>query len=184
MNWMLKQILVGREGRQTIAKYATGADQYLGVGLVLSAAALGLALTAPAITTTGYLGLMGTYSLLDMIMPLMKGGQGNAAIFIVVVALLLPIIFLSSAFEVWYKHELQGDKFERKAARLRQYGKLWFLEFAALLFGLYTVLTADADIVLHLPVYYLMISLGMQKLVFTRLSLMIASVKYVEDEEG
>jgi len=182
MNWVLERILVGRADRQTISKYAAGADRYLGVVLILAAALLGMALTSRALTASGYMGLDGTYSLLDMLLPLFKGGNGKSAGFIVIIALLIPVLLLSNAFDLWYKLELQGEIFARKAVRLQQYGKLWYLECVAIIFGIYILFSAKDEVILHPAIYYLVISVGLQKLVLTRLGSMINTVKFVEEE--
>ncbi len=182
MHGILKRILLGREDRQTISKFAKGADRSLGVGLLISAALLGMALTRPVIQTELFLDLNGSYSLIDAMTALLKAGHGLAAVLILIGTILIPILLLSSAFDLWYKHELQDSKFEAKAARLRQYGKLWFLAAGILLFGLYAAIYNGAGTVLLTPVYYLIVSIMVLKLILVRLSLLIGTVHFVEDD--
>ena len=183
MHWIVERILVGRPDRQTIAKYATGSDRYLGVILLLSAALLGLAITQPIITSNGFAGLEGSFSLLSVMAALLKGGQGGIALLIVLLAILLPIVLLSTAFELWYKYELTDAKFLRKANLLRQLGRLWFLSLFIVGGAFYLASRPDTGIVLHVAVYYLVMSLALQKLVASRLQPLINAIKFVEEEE-
>lgn len=183
MQGILKRILVGREDRQTISKFATGIDRFLGVGLIVSAALLGMALTRPVLQTDSYLDLSGTYSLIDAMTALLKAGHGLASVLILISAILIPILLLSSAFDLWYKHELQGSKFEAKAARLQQFGRLWFLSAAIILFGLYAVMTMGQGNQLLSSAYYLIVSVMLLKLVLLRLRQLISAVQFVEDDD-
>ncbi|MEX0583076.1 MAG: paraquat-inducible protein A [Sneathiella sp.] len=183
MNWVIERILVGRPDRQTIAKYAKGSDRYLGVLLIVSAALLGLAMTQPMITTTGLSGLSGSHSLLTALPELLKGGQGGIAVLIAVITILLPILLLSTAFDLWYKYELADTKFLRKARLLQQLGRIWLLLLGLVLIAIYFAVLAEAETTLHLAVYYLVISLALQKLITARLQPMINAVRFVEGEE-
>ena len=183
MHWAVERILVGRSDRQTISKYAQGGDRYLGAGLLVSAALLGLAVTQPMITTSGFAGLEGTYSLLSAAVELLKTGQGVLALLILALTILFPILLLSTAFDLWYKHELQEIKFVRKARLLRQLGRLWFVSFASILIAIYLLTRVGAGTILHLAVYYLVISLALQKLVVARMVPMINAVEFVDEDE-
>lgn len=183
MHWVVERILVGRPDRQTIAKYAKSGDRYLGIILLISAALLGLAITQPMMTSDGFAGLNGSFSLLSGMAALLKNGQGGIALLIAVLAILLPVVLLSTAFELWYKYELTDSKFLRKAGLLRQLGKLWFCSLFVVGAMIYLSSRADTGLVLHAAVYYLIISLAMQKLVASRLQPLINSVKFVEEED-
>ena len=183
MHWAIERILLGRPDRQTIAKYAKGNDRYLGAGILVSAALLGLAITQPMITATGYLALSGSYSLLRAMGEFLKTGQGTLALLVFGVTILFPVFFLSTAFDLWYKHELQEPKFARKARLLHQFSRLWFVVFAVVLAGIYFLMRAQTGVVLHVAIYYLVISLALQKLVTARMMPMINAVTFV-DEEG
>ena len=182
MSWVKKRILLGRPDRQTIAKYAKGSDRYLGVLLIVSAALLGLAITQPMITTMGFSGLDGTYSLLTAIPELFKDGRGGLAVLIAVLTIILPIILLSTAFDLWYKHELSDSKFLSKSRLLKQLGRIWLLLIGLILIAIYFATQAGADTTLHLAVYYLVISLALQKLIAARLIPLINAVELVEIE--
>jgi uncharacterized paraquat-inducible protein A len=182
MNWFIERVLLGRADRQTISKYAKGTDRYLGIGIVVSAALLGIAATSPILTTVDFLGLTGSFSLIELMIDLVKGGQGAIAILTFVVSLLAPVFMLSGAFELWYKHELQGDAFEIKAGRLRQYGRYWYLMFLVLIIGLYAASHVGVDTVLHLPVYYLVLSSALIKLILARMTLLLNLVEFVSDD--
>ena len=180
MSWVKKRILLGRPDRQTIAKYAKGSDRYLGVLLIVSAAFL--AITQPMITTMGFSGLDGTYSLLTAIPELFKDGRGGLAVLIAVLTIILPIILLSTAFDLWYKHELSDSKFLRKSRLLKQLGRIWLILLGLVLIAIYYATQAGADTTLHLAVYYLVISLALQKLIAARLIPLINAVEFVEIE--
>ncbi|MBO0334236.1 paraquat-inducible protein A [Sneathiella sp. CAU 1612] len=184
MHWFVERILVGRPDRQTIAKYAEGSDRYLGVFLLISAALLGLALTQPIMTSNGFAGLDGSFSLLSAMAALLKSGQGGIALLIAVLSILLPIVLLSTAFELWYKYELTDAKFLRKTQLLRQLGRLWFLSLFVIGAAIYLGTRADSGLVLHVAVYYLLLSLAIQKLVAARLQPMINAVQFVDEDES
>lgn len=183
MHWVVERILVGRPDRQTIAKYAKNGNRYLGIILLISAALLGLAITQPIMTSDGFAGLNGSFSLLSGMAALLKSGQGGIALLIAVLAILLPVVLLSTAFELWYKYELTDNKFLRKAGLLRQLGRLWFCSLFVIGAMIYLASRADTGLVLHAAVYYLIISLAMQKLVASRLQPLMNAVKFVEEEE-
>ncbi len=100
MHWVLERIIVGRADRQTIAKYAVGPDRFLGVGLMLCAALLGLGVTQPLITSGGFMGLQGQYSLLALMAEFFKSGRGGLALSLAVLLVLLPVVLLSTAFDI------------------------------------------------------------------------------------
>ncbi|MFC4273483.1 hypothetical protein GQF03_06820 [Sneathiella chungangensis] len=183
MHWAVERLLVGRPDRQTIAKYARGADRYLGAALLLSAALLGLAITQPLITTDGFLDLNGGYSLLTVMAEFFKAGRGGLAVLIALITIFLPILLLSTAFEIWYKYELKDDKFLRKARLLHQLGRLWLFILALVLIAIFMATRAEVAVTLHVGVYYLVVSLALQKLVAARLQPMINAVQFVESEK-
>lgn len=183
MHWVVERILIGRPDRQTISKYAKGSDRYLGVLLIVSAALLGLAITQPMITTVGFLGLEGRYSLLTALPELLKSGQGGLAVLIAVLTIILPILLLSTAFDLWYRHELADAKFLRKSRLLRQLGRLWLMLLGLVLIFIYFAVQSGEGTTLHLAVYYLVVSLALQKLVAARLQPLINAVQFVEIEE-
>jgi uncharacterized paraquat-inducible protein A len=182
MHWVLENILVGRSDRQTISKFAKGRDRYAGVGLLASAALLGIALSQSIVTVQDFHDLNGSYSLIDGMVALFKSGQAAVAMLILVTTIIVPIITLSSAFELWYKHELQSDRFSYKAQRLRRYGRLWYLVFGSVLIGIYLIQNSEIEAVVHAPVYYLTVSLALQKLVIARMEILLNAVQFVEDD--
>ncbi|MEH6546678.1 MAG: paraquat-inducible protein A [Sneathiella sp.] len=181
-HWSLENILVGRADRQTISKFAKGRDRYIGVGLLASAALLGLALSQSIVTVQSFHDLNGSYSLIDGMVALFKSGQPAVAMLILVTTIVVPIIILSNAFELWYKHELQSDKFPYKAQRLRRYGRLWYLVFGSVLIGVYLIQNSEIEAVIHAPVYYLTVSLALQKLAIARMEPLINAVQFIEDD--
>jgi uncharacterized paraquat-inducible protein A len=182
MHWIVEKILVGRPDKQTLSKFAKGRDHYLGAGLLVSAALLGVALSQSIVSVQNFNGLNGSYSLIDGMITLFKSGQPAVAMVILVTTIIVPIITLSSAFELWYKYELQSDRFPHKAQRLRRYGRLWYLVFGSVLIGVYLIQNSEIEAVIHAPVYYLTVSLALQKLVITRMEPLINAVQFVEDD--
>lgn len=184
MHWALEQILVGRPGRQTISKYAKGQNKYLGLFLMISAAFLGLALTQPIATVTDFHSIRGSVSLLSAMISLLKTGQGGEALAVALIVVIIPVYLLSAAFDLWYKHELHGDKFERKASALLRMGRLWFLSAAGVIGGLYCLVAADQGSRFHYAVYFLLISLLLMKFVFLRLTPLINAIRFVDGSGG
>ncbi|USG60364.1 paraquat-inducible protein A [Sneathiella marina] len=182
MHWSLKNLLVGRPDRQTISKFAKGRDRYIGVGLLVSAALLGIALSQSIVTVQNFHSLNGSYSLIDGMVALFKTGQAAIAMLILVTTIVVPIITLSSAFEIWYKHELQSERFPHKAQRLRRYGRLWYLVFGSVLIGIYLIQNSEIEATIHAPIYYLTVSLALQKLALVRMEPLINSIQFVEDD--
>ena len=182
MHWSLEYILVGRPDRQTISKFAKGRDRYIGVGLLVSAALLGMALSQSIVTIQNFHDLNGSFSLIDGMVALFKTGQGAVAMLILVTTIVVPIITLSSAFELWYKYELQSERFSNKAQRLRRYGRLWYLIFGSVLIGAYLIQNGEIEAVIHAPVYYLTVPLALQKLAIARMEPLISAVQFVEDD--
>ncbi len=131
----------------------------------------------------GFVGLEGSYSLLTALPELLKDGQGGLAVLIAVLTIILPILLLSTAFDLWYKHELADAKFLRKSRLLRQLGRLWLLLLGLVLIAIYYAAQAKGGTTLHLAVYYLVVSLALQKLVAARLQPLINAVEFVEIEE-
>ncbi len=183
MHWALEQLLVGRADRQTIAKYATGADRMLGILLMLSAALLGLALTQPLLTAGGFMALAGEYSLLELIKALFLSGRGAMALIIALFVIVFPVVLLSLAFDVWYKFELGGDKFERKSARLRALGRLVLPVFALIPIALYLA-GREADVILHGAGLYLVASFALLKIATARMQPLTRAVRFVDAEEN
>ncbi|WP_373085115.1 hypothetical protein [Sneathiella sp.] len=180
MHWAIEHLLVGRTDRQTISKYARGMDKYLGLLLTVSAALLGLAVSEPIVTTNALLGLDGTYSVLSGMVALLEAGQGAAAVMTLAVTLLLPVFLLSTAFDLWYKHELADPKFLRKAKLLKQLGNFWFIAVGSVLAAIYFIQRAP-DSFLHFAILYLLVAVTLSKLVLLRLLPMINAVKFVND---
>tara|TARA_R100000005_G_scaffold53523_1_gene26232 strand:- start:577 stop:1128 length:552 start_codon:yes stop_codon:yes gene_type:complete len=183
MHWVLERIIVGRADRQTIAKYAVGPDRFLGVGLMLCAALLGLGVTQPLITSGGFMGLQGQYSLLALMAEFFKSGRGGLALSLAVLLVLLPVVLLSTAFDIWYKYELASDKFLRKSALLRHLARAILLVLA-LLIGALVFVGQQAAITLHLAAYYLVITLALQRLAAARLQPLLNAVQFVEEDKS
>lgn len=182
MKELLERFLVGSNLRQTLSKYAKGLDRYLGVATVVSAALLGLAVTAPIGTSDNFLTLSGPITLFSGVAELFKVGQGTYALMAGVLFIALPILNISTAFDLWYKHPLQSDKFEKFVRRASACGRLWFLLVLATIALIYKINTSEGGIV-YPPIYYLLVSVLLQKFVLTRMSRMAAVVQFVEVEK-
>ncbi len=182
MNELLNRILVGSGSRQTLSKYAKGLDRYLGVATVVSAALLGLAVAAPIGASDNFLTLSGRITLFSGVGDLFKGGQGTYAIAAGILFIALPILNISTAFDLWYKHPLEGEKFEKFARRANACGRLWFLLMLAVIGLIYKINISEGGVV-YPPIYYLLVSVLLQKIVLTRMSRLAAVVQFVEVEK-
>jgi len=181
MTDFLERLLIGRSGRQTISKYAQGIDRYLGVMTIISAALLGGSLSSPIGFSENFLGLQGQIAIFPSLLTLFKNGMGGPAVLGAVVFGVLPILSISTAFEIWYKHPLQGDKFGKYARRITIFNGLWLL-LAAALVGLIYMLNTSEQGRLYMPIYYLLVSVMMQKIILMRLKRMVALVQFVDDD--
>ena len=74
-------------------------------------------------------------------------------------------------------------KFLRKSRLLRQLGRLWLMLLGLVLIFIYFAVQSGEGTTLHLAVYYLVVSLALQKLVAARLQPLINAVQFVEIEE-
>ncbi|GLQ06038.1 hypothetical protein [Sneathiella chinensis] len=180
MHWLVERTLVGRTGKQTIAKYAAGPDRFHGVLIIASAALLGVGIAAPFATVDGFFGLTGQFSLFQAILELMKAGQGVYAVGVAVVFMVVPVLIVATNFDLWYKIELTSDKFEKYQRRLALCGRLWFFVMLATIALVFYVRTSGAGGVLHASVYYLLLSVILQKLNHGRITRLLATVKFVD----
>ncbi|MEH6403306.1 MAG: hypothetical protein V7750_08035, partial [Sneathiella sp.] len=178
MHWFLQRVLIGASHKQTIAKYSTGFDQSLGVLTVSSAATLGVGVAAPFATLEAFYGLSGEYSIFSAVMELLGSGEGGLALGIAALIIALPVYGVSTAFDLWYKHELQNEKFEKVSGRSSLCGYLWFISFAAAAALIFEIQTTSSDVILHQSVYSLLLSLVLQKIVLTRISRLISMVQF------
>jgi len=182
MKELFERLLVGSTLHQTLSKYATGLDRYLGIATVVSAALLGLAVTSPLGASDNFLTLSGPITLFSGVADLFKAGQGTVALTAGALFIALPILNISTAFDLWYKHPLQGDKFEKFVRRANACGRLWFLLALATIGLIYKINTSEGGVV-YPPIYYLLVSVLLQKIVLTRMSRMAALVQFVEVEK-
>lgn len=181
MHPLLNRILVGSPYRQTLSKYAKGIDRYLGVATVLSASFLGLAVASPIGASDDFFGIKGPFNLFDGIVDLMKTGYGSYALAGGVLFIALPILNISTAFDLWYKHGLDSDKFDKFSRRASACGRLWFILITGCVVFVYKLNTSTGGIV-YPPIYFLLVSIGLQKFVLTRMSRMAALVQVIEDD--
>ncbi len=179
----MERFLVGRSDRQTIAKHATGRDRYIGVLALLSAALLGMGVASPFVTMDGFFGLTGQYSLFTATVDYMQAGQGAYAIAIALLFGVIPGFSIATVFDLWYKYQLYEEKTERVISRAHLCSKLWFLVVLAMTALIYYAKTSSPDAELHLAVYYLVMSLTLQKLMLIRLNGLLSSIQYVEEDE-
>jgi len=178
MHWLLLRVLVGTSHRQTIAKYSKGFDQSLGVLTISSAATLGVGVASPFATVNAFYGLSGEYSIFTAVMELFKAGEGGIALGIAALIIALPVYGIATAFDLWYKHELQGVKFEKMSGRSALCSNLWFITFAAAAALIFHIQTSNPDVILHQSVYSLLLSLVLQKIALTRISKLISMVQF------
>lgn len=181
MHPLLERILVGSPYRQTLSKHARGLDRYLGVVTLLSAAFLGLAVASPIGASDDFYGISGPFTLFDGVIDLMKSGFGSYALAGAVLFIALPILNISTAFDLWYKHSLDSEKFDKFARRASACGRLWFVLIAGSAALVYTLNTSEGGIV-YPPIYFLLVSIVLQKFILTRMSRMAALVQVVEDD--
>lgn len=181
MHWIVKRALSGRPERQTISKYAKGLDQFHGVLTIIAAALLGMGVAAPFATVDGFYSLTGQYSLITAALELMKTGNGMYALGIAVVFIAIPTLSIATAFDLWYKYELQGEKFQKTLDRSVTCGRLWFFVMLGVIGLIYYISQSSAEAILHPSVYYLMLSVMLQKITLTRISRLASAVQYVDE---
>ncbi|WP_169568485.1 hypothetical protein [Sneathiella limimaris] len=181
MHPLLERFLIGSPYRRTIAKFAKGVDRYLGAITILAAALLGLGLASPVGYATGFYGISGKIVLVSDIVILMKSGQGSVALMVGLLFILLPILNISTAFDLWYKHPLDGEKFEKFNRRANLCGRLWYLGVLSIGALIYKLNTAS-DGVIYPAIYYLLMSSLLQKFILTRLTRLTALVTFVDKE--
>ncbi|MEH6475196.1 MAG: hypothetical protein V7727_05885 [Sneathiella sp.] len=180
MHEFFDRIVIGRASRQTISKYATGIDRYLGLMTVFSAALLGAAISTPIGISDDFLGLSGSLTIFTALVDLIQSGQGSYAVAGAVLFIALPIFGISAAFDLWYKYEIHGAKFEKYATRAGACGRFWYLLAIGSVGFVYMLKTSENGIV-YIPVYYLFLSVMLQKLVLTRMTRLTAAVKFVDE---
>ncbi|OUR79237.1 hypothetical protein A9Q83_05235 [Alphaproteobacteria bacterium 46_93_T64] len=182
MHDFFERILIGRSTRQTLSKYAKGIDRWLGVVTLISAALLGTAIAMPLGASDDFLGLEGSLSLFLSLVALVKTGEGTFALAGSALFIALPIYNISTAFDIWYKHEIHGEKFDKYVTRVGACGRLWFLLAIGSVGLIYLIQTSENGTV-YLPVYYLLLSIMLQKLVLTRLGRLTSAVRFVDEIE-
>ncbi len=181
MHPLYQRFLVGSPYKNTLSKHASGVDKYLGVATILAAAFLGLGITSPLANSDDFYGLSGSFSLISAVTDLMKLGAGSYALGIGVLFVALPILNISTAFDFWYKHPLDSEKFDRFFRRVNACNRLWFIMFGAAAFLVYAINTSPSGII-YPPIYYLIISILLQKFALIRMSRMASVVQFVEDD--
>ena len=182
MDEFLKTILVGMGHRNTIAKYAAGMDRYVGLLIALAAAFLGMAIFMPIATVENYRGFTGTFSILDAVKILFSNQDMTGMIVVLLAAILWPVLSLSIAFDLWYKHPVQEAKFLKNAPRIRFFGRIWFI-LALLAVGFIYLVQFEANGKVHLPVYFLLLSVILQKLCLTRMQGLLDRIQFQEVSE-
>lgn len=175
------RLLLGSSAKNTISKYSKGLDRYAGAMTVIAAALLGLALSSPIGSSKNLFGLEGQITIFTDLLTLFKLGQGSHALGGAAVFVALPILNIATAFDLWYKHQIHDDKFEKFSRRASACGKLWYIQFVAT-GGLVYLLNNSEEGIVYMPFYYLFISMILQKFVLTRISRMAALIKFVEDD--
>lgn len=178
MQELIERFLVGRSGRQTIAKYAKGKDRYVGLLTLVSAALLGMGVAAPFATVENFYGLEGQFSVVTGSLALLKSGYGAYALIAIVLFIAIPVFSIATVFDLWYKYDLQNEKLERLITRARACGKFWFLVMLGTISLVFYVKISSSETIMHLPVYYLLLSVILQKLVISRVSGLFAIVKF------
>lgn len=182
MNEFFNSLLVGMGHRSTIAKFSTGLDRYVGVLLVVAAATLGMGIFMPIATVENLRGLTGTLAILDAISGLYRLNDIGGAAILTIVAAIWPVYSISIAFDLWYKHPLHEDKFLKTAPRIRFFGRIWYL-LALSAVGFVYLVQFDGGGKLHLPIYFLLLSVILQKLCFTRIQGMINRIQFDEKDD-
>lgn len=181
MHWAVERLLSGRTERQTISKHAKGADRFLGILTISSAALLGFGVAAPFATVEGFYGLSGQYSIVTAALEFLKTGNGVYSLGILMVFVLIPVLSIATAFDLWYKYQMQDDKFQKILGRSVTCGKLWFFVMLASISLVYYTKISSPDAILHPSVYYLLVSVMMQKLILTRIARLASAIKYVSE---
>lgn len=178
MQELIERFLVGRSDRQTIAKYAKGKDRYMGLLTLISAALLGMGVAAPFATVENFYGLQGQFSVVTGSLELLKSGYGVYALIGMGLFILVPVFSIATAFDLWYKYPLQSEKLERMIARANACGKIWFLVMLGTISLIYYVKMYSNETIMHLPVYYLLLSVVSQKLVLSRIFRLFSMIKF------
>ncbi len=182
MKEVLNTFMIGMAHRNTIAKYAVGGDRYVGLLLVLAAAMLGMGIFMPIATVEDYRGLTGTLSVLDAVKALYGQQDMGGVIVLFLVGILWPVLSLAVAFDLWYKHPIQEAKFLKNAPRIRFFGSVWFV-LAVLVVGFIYQVQFEAGGKVHLPFYFILLSVILQKLCFTRIQLLLNRIQFEEVDE-
>jgi len=183
MKEFVNTILIGMAHRNTIAKYAVGLDRYVGLLIVLAAASLGMAIFMPIATVESFRGLTGTFAILDAIKALYVNQDMGGMAILFLAGILWPVLSLSIAFDLWYKHPVQEAKFLKNAPRIRFFGRMWFM-LALLVVGFVYVIQFEAGGKVHLPIYFLLLSVILQKLCITRIQGLLDRIQFEEVEEN
>ncbi len=182
MKELINTFLVGMAHRNTIAKHSQGLDRYLGALTMLAAACLGIAIFTPIATIPEFKGLVGTLAILDAVVALFKANQLPDAAVLGLAFVLWPVYTLSVAFDLWYKHPVQEEKFMRAAGRVRFFGRIWYIIALLTVGGVYLI-QVEAGGVVHMPVYALILSVILQKLCFTRMLGMVNRIQFQEVDD-
>ncbi len=181
MQELIERLLVGRSDRQTIAKYAKGKDRYLGLLTIVSAALLGMGIAAPFATVENFYSLQGQFSIVSGSLALLKSGYGAYALIGLALFIAIPVLSIATAFDLWYKYDLQSEKLDRMISRAKICGRIWFFVMLGTISLIYYVKISSTNTVMHLPVYYLLLSVISQKLVLARISGLFSIVKFVDE---
>ena len=182
MQQLIERVLVGRSHRQTIAKHASGLDRYTGVLTIAAACLLGIGAAAPIATVEDFFGLNGQFSIFTAAMELIKIGQGAHAIGLAGIFGVIPIFSIATVFDLWYKYELHEEKTERMLPRAGFCNRIWFLVMLATLALIYYVSQSSEGAILHMAIYYLLLSVLLQKITLSRLTGLLDKIKYVRED--
>ncbi|MBL4667635.1 MAG: hypothetical protein JKY04_09665 [Sneathiella sp.] len=126
------------------------------------------------------MGLDGSLTVFTGLIDLLKIGQGSYAMGGAVLFIALPIFCISTSFDLWYKYEIHGEKFDRYVSRAAACSRLWYLLAIGSVGFIYLLKTSENGVV-YLPVYYLLMSVMLQKLILTRISRLTAAAKFVDE---
>ncbi len=181
MHWAVERLISGRAERQTISKHAKGPDRFLGILTIVSAALLGFGIAAPFATVEGFFGLTGQYSLFTAALEFLKAGNATYAMGILVVFVLIPVLSIATAFDLWYKYQMQDEKFQKILSRSVACGRLWFFVMLGAISLVYYTKMSSTGAILHPSVYYLLVSVMMQKLILTRIARLASAIKFVDE---
>lgn len=182
MQQFIERILVGKSNKQTIAKHASGLDRYTGVLTIAAACLLGMGVASPIATVEDFYGLTGQFSLFTAAMKLLEIGRGSYAITLAVIFGVIPIFSISTVFDLWYKYELHLEKTERVIPRAGFCSRIWFLVMLTTLALIYYVSQSSESAMIHMAMYYLLLSVFLQKITLSRLTGLLNKIKYVRDD--